>query len=331
MKICKSSTAFTIVELLVVIAIIGVLMALLLPAVQAARESGRRTACTNNLYQIAMAASKFDQDSGSLPGWRNKSPRPANTFQTTPGSPQTTVFQYTCSWPVALLPYIERSDVYADWPSATVYISAYNCSSRSPPNFTESWLAYAANAGSADSVKADGVLIDRVPAWIGSRLSTSAYSLSDIADSDGTSKTLLFAEKSRAPVGSVPGIDLGNWAVSNGTSSLLADRVSGGSPFSFSYAAGTASVPGFGVTSAVGQKPIVNSVMLSAPGLWSQPSSMHPNVAMVAFCDGHTAVLKQDIEPYVYAQLVTSKNRTATSSIKSSWGIINYVLNDGDF
>src|SRR6478736_3073948 len=84
---------FTLVELLVVIAIIGVLVALLLPAVQAAREAARRSQCSNNLKQVILATTNYsDVYRGAFP-----------------------VGEYNCcwgTWLVALLPYVEQKALF---------------------------------------------------------------------------------------------------------------------------------------------------------------------------------------------------------------------------
>lgn len=97
--------AFTLVELLVVIAIIGILVALLLPAVQSAREAARRTSCTNNLKNLALGMINHESTTGQLPssGWSGR----------WTGDPDrgTGADQPGC-WLYSILPYIEQQQVY---------------------------------------------------------------------------------------------------------------------------------------------------------------------------------------------------------------------------
>ncbi len=97
---------FTLVELLVVIAIIGILVALLLPAVQAAREAARRMQCTSNLKQIGLALGAYENNFGIYPSSRAGCDGAPNDY---------CQYEYQClghSGLVAILPFVEQQSLY---------------------------------------------------------------------------------------------------------------------------------------------------------------------------------------------------------------------------
>src|SRR6188508_2190306 len=115
-------TGFTLVELLVVIAIIGMLVALLLPAIQAAREAARRTQCTNHIKQMMLAMHNFESAKRTFPSggigpyariedYLTDS-KTAKANGTTPKGSPLGPDQQGMSWAFQILPYLEESATY---------------------------------------------------------------------------------------------------------------------------------------------------------------------------------------------------------------------------
>jgi prepilin-type N-terminal cleavage/methylation domain-containing protein len=318
----RPRSGFTLVELLVVIGIIGVLMGLLLPAVQAAREAGRRTTCSNNQYQLAFAAIHYNDTNGFLPGWRN-----SLAIQ------GTTIFP---AWPPMIMPFIERNDIYkaiqqmtsaAQYTAATSYLSLFACPSSPPASSGTTALAYAGNCGSATNARRyDGVMQDTT---VTSGSMSGRVSAGSISEADGTSMTILLSEKC---------ISGTNTSFSQGFWNTIAPN---GNAFTFTTGTNTGYVPGFGLADSAAM-PVINSRALgvgnTTVGQIISPSSNHPGGVVVAFCDGRSQFLKNSLASDVYAQLLSWNHTFASSSaggLPPSTVYMNWnpkaLLSEGDF
>ena len=291
-------TGFTLVELLVVIAIIGILVALLLPAIQAAREAARRTECQNHLKQIGLAIQNYHDAQKAFPMGRERTD------------------QYGVSWAFRLLPQMEESAIYAsrdktkrvddDANSAAMRtpIQVYACPSRrpaaadrdfdnndTPPLATAVAVAalgdYAANAGrtwqtgmqltaaAADILSSDAVDASIAgPMFTGSRISARRVT-------DGLSKTLAVGERH------IPPLDASVTTMQEyyqGDTAFLA----GDMPKTIFRGGdhGLASGPNDNSTGP-------DDSSYHADEKFGGP---HPGIVMFAYLDGHVAALATDID-----------------------------------
>jgi prepilin-type N-terminal cleavage/methylation domain-containing protein len=317
MKIVMNRTGFTLVELLVVIAIIGVLVALLLPAVQAAREAGRRSQCSNNLRQLGLAAHNFHDTYKKLP-----SSNRASTTSTVRSSGFT-----------FLLPFIEQKNIYdqydlnKNWDDNTANASgvsnrtltstnipAYQCPSSSDPsrkdgNPQPSWvpnLVACTDYGptiSVDQRLKTANLVDEY--GIGILQKNAEPRLADVTD--GLSNTVLYAESAGRPFLYRRGKRVSD--------DVNVNRVNGGG---WSRAANDFSIDGSDATgtTAVGQCAVnctngddVGGQSFPYPYYGGEGSSevyaFHPGGAQVALGDGSVRFLAQTIHIREFARLVT--------------------------
>jgi prepilin-type N-terminal cleavage/methylation domain-containing protein/prepilin-type processing-associated H-X9-DG protein len=276
---------FSLVELLVVIAIVGAMVALLLPAVQAAREASRRTECQNHLRQIGLAALNFEQQRGELPV--------GCLGYTSPLWATTSEPQRLISWNVQLLSYLEQASLAhqyrLDEPSykSSLFPNSVNlelgatilplflCSSTSSETqhsdkglwrgqaFTDYGGLYGVEGIGHDAAELPEVALQTLnEASLGVVLYNDPVRLKEI--SDGTSQTALVAESLLRRVSPM------EW--SNGRN-LFAHT--DGNPVGGQY------------------------------GLGNEIGSPHPGGALVAFCDGHVAFLPEDLALPVLNALLT--------------------------
>lgn len=327
----RRQQGFTLVELLVVITIIGMLMALLMPAVQSAREAARRGQCSNNLKQLSLATMNYDSARKAFPGFRQ---------WLTVNKADNSVYQYPASWTVMLLPYLDRTDLWNKWktyyPSEDSpacfadnsksmnqrarYMKITTCPS-DPPDSTSQMStpsAYSINGlvardAIADSKSAGPSPYQLTPVTPWGKL--EPRSLDYVSSHDGTSTTLLLSENMRLDrphdwwsydIGTVATDPSVLWKITFGTSvfytGTLSRELQSYQTFANTYIDPTARI-------------VIMSDFLK---------SNHGSGVVAAFCDGHVAFLRDDVnndkfapsqdtlERSVYQALVTPDGTTMT-------------------
>jgi prepilin-type N-terminal cleavage/methylation domain-containing protein/prepilin-type processing-associated H-X9-DG protein len=352
---------FTLVELLVVIAIIGTLVALLLPAVQAARETARGNTCRNNMKQLMTALMNMDTQQKKLPGYVNDVFDPAS-MNTTTNQPQS---GRRVSWIMMCFPFMEQTAIWDRWnqdfvtnPSALTNggrelapaLEGLTCPSDVPETTTDPWCAYVGNAGQAFSDTVNPVEIDGQPGGENAangiftdnsknlslrsdptgtrdnRESHPAIKMSLANIPDGTSKTLLISENVHTWYYALDGnpstaeYDSGHNATQDIAPIVDQKHIWGfvwkNNPTGFERINGDrnfdeldpANVPG-----TMGD--FAERATSGAPNLYESygfPSSNHPGVVNVAFCGGSVDTLVENVDPRIYAMLMTSNRNRST-------------------
>ena len=282
---------FTLVELLVVITIIGMLMALLLPAVNGAMESARSLKCKNRMRQVATALTNYESRFGAYPGY-------INSIELKPGQERKT------SWLLEIFGDMDRTNVVDQWKRKDLsddelprpFIDVLTCPSDPPLDSVSGWTSYVANAGYAGQDLAGcGVFHSHFPLKdprkMAKKLPHILSSLERISSGDGTGTTMLITEN----------IQASTWdATSFG--GRLPPRKEGIPHNVFVWhdttqPGSTLLIDGDKDAFGVNDRPNLQT---------ARPSSYHKGGVNVAFCDGHIIFMRNSINYDVYARLMSS-------------------------
>jgi type II secretory pathway pseudopilin PulG len=331
------------VELLVVITIIGMLVALLLPAVQTVRERGRTVSCMNNLRQIGLAVRNHETATGKLPGYMQFVRRGNNRWATMDynnstqkvyvTSTQGTEPEFPFSWATILLPKLERQDIWDQIVDVNLEpeirrLEVFICPSDSDALALQDRpaLSFVANTGAWDRGENQQFLKgpkmgDTVDNGVFFNLAeTKLKSRLNIRDGAGT--TLMLTEnhhKTYEP--QTPGQPpLFSWLSSS-------VREGAEQQFGFVWVVSTTPEPGPGInqqeriggnsTAAVDFDPTMPA--------FARPASNHGSGANAIFCGGEGRYIRDDIDYIVYQQLLTANGKKCVDPVNFD----NY-LNNGE-
>ena len=339
---------FTLVELLVVIAIIGVLVSLLLPAIQAARESARRTSCTNNLKNLALALHNFHDTNRHLPS----SLRPVGVT----AKPRV-------SWETYLLPFFEEQNLFdqydqsQNWSSKMVNtghsesnfdlvgkrVAVFECpstpeterldgdpqwSTQSLPDWNSSRCAAPTDYSAITHVEqrlvdVEPPLVDDISDLSGIMPKNSRPSFREVTD--GLSKTILLAESAGRPyvyrrgmrIGDLPDhrVNGGGWSRPASEFALDGSTSDGNSfpgPCALNCANGedVYAITG-GQSNSASAFPYPSPYGSNGTG---EAYAFHPGGANFAFGDASVHYISESIDIRVFARLVTRKGGEVTSA-----------------
>lgn len=327
---------FTLVELLVVISIIGMLMALLLPAVQSARESGRANTCRNNMRNLALAVRQFEFKKQAYPGYMN--------------DPYTDSVSMPRSWEFMILPFLDHTDIYEAYAGKDIAfnygpnivngvatnnppynvqpqisVEVFGCPS-DPPEGQLAPTSFVVNTGLPDNAAcltmnpafakdraANGVFHDAIPydpMNPPSVLPATIYPITRMTESiinsgDGLQNTIMITEN----------VDADLWILGDGTNGTLASTTTNQLDWErwqgVVWWHNRSTVPWTNTPPLNGVKinDLVGTGAQNPSTYYARPGAYHPGIVNMAFCDAHVRTVNQDIDYMVYALLMTPRGK----------------------
>jgi type II secretory pathway pseudopilin PulG len=324
------------VELLVVIAIIGTLVALLLPAVQRARESSRRSSCANNIRQIILGTLQYEDRFKKYPALFEPLALNGASVSSSSSDVSSLGQVVTTTWAVTLLPDLERQQVhsvYATGALPNVYFPSYVCPSDANKSRAGSEVSYVANGGrlgpAASQRTSNGPFVNRVV--------NPAIATLEGHWVDGREYTLAFSENYDATY-----YDEEGWNIWQVADTLPDDNIAGKerqfNPVFVWAAEDSFRVPinGEGASDAEVRKceRVANRRYTShscpeaagrAAATRARPASYHTGGVNVAFGGGRVIYLRDSIDYGVYIALMTMNEKQSDNPNR------NYILQDAHY